>query len=109
MECLGRQDQAHRQEKAGRSQRTLGDSALDIVGGQLRWERGLLHLCFLRSNRSRVWKLVFGREVPGVGLPSRLSPSVCKGRGGGHGEGNEGVAGSDLDTSLRPWRTEEKP
>ena len=42
LECLGRQDQAHRQEKAGRSQRTLGDSALDIVGGRLRWERGLL-------------------------------------------------------------------
>lgn len=42
LECLGRQDQAHRQEKAGRSQRTLGDSALDIVGSRLRWERGLL-------------------------------------------------------------------
>ena len=36
LECLGREDQAHRQEKAGRSQRTLGDSALDIVGSRLR-------------------------------------------------------------------------
>ena len=41
-ECLGREDQEHCQEKTGRSQRTLGDSALDTVGSQLRWERGLL-------------------------------------------------------------------
>lgn len=47
------------------------------------WEKDLLHLFFLRSNHSQVWKLVFGRELLGVELPSRLSPSVCKVRGGG--------------------------